>query len=153
MLPATPDVAGSTAFNSWLLIDIASTLPGHEWIMVRRNDSTGELAYYRCWSPHPVPLRTLVGVAGRRWTIEESFQAAKGQAGLDEHQVRTWTSWHRWVILSMLAMAFLAVTCADERTNTPTPNDLIPFTLNEIRRLFDKLTLTRTATTDTVWAW
>jgi SRSO17 transposase len=138
---------------SWLLIDIASSLPGHEWIMVRRNDSTGEFAYYRCWSPHPVPLRTLVGVAGRRWTIEESFQAAKGQAGLDEHQVRTWTSWRRWVILSMLAMAFLAVTCANERDHTPAPHDLIPFTLNEIRRLFDKLILVRTATEDTTWAW
>jgi hypothetical protein len=93
------------------------------------------------------------GVAGRRWTIDESFPAAKGQAGLDEHQVRTWTSWRRWVILSMLAMAFLAVTCANERTNTPNPPGLIPFTLNEIRRLFDKLILTRTATEDTIWAW
>jgi SRSO17 transposase len=138
---------------SWLLIDIASSLPGHEWIMVRRNDSTGELAYYRCWSPHPVPLRTLVAVAGRRWTIEESFQAAKGQAGLDEHQVRTWTSWRRWVILSMLAMAFLAVTTANERDHTPTTDNLIPFTLNEIRRLFDKLTLVRSASEDTIWAW
>ena len=121
--------------------------------MVRRNDSTQELAYYRCWSPHPVPLRTLVAVAGRRWTIEESFQAAKGQAGLDEHQVRTWTSWRRWTILSMLALAFLAVTCADQRDSTPTPRGLIPFTLNEIRRLFDKLVLARIATTDTIWAW
>ena len=138
---------------SWLLIDINSALPGHEWIMVRRNDSTQELAYYRCWSPDSVPLRTLVSVAGRRWTIEESFQAAKGQAGLDEHQVRTWTSWRRWVILSMLAMAFLAVTCANERDHTPTPQGLIPFTLNEIRRLFDKLILVRTATQDTIWAW
>jgi SRSO17 transposase len=138
---------------SWLVIDITSALPGHEWIMVRRNDSTGELAYYRCWSAHPVPLQTLVRVAGRRWTIEESFQAAKGQAGLDEHQVRTWTSWRRWVILSMLAMAFLAVTAANERDNTPAPQGLIPFTLNEIRRLFDKLILARTATEDTIWAW
>jgi SRSO17 transposase len=138
---------------SWLLIDIASTLPGHEWIMVRRNDSTQELAYYRCWSPRPVPLRILVGVAGRRWTIEESFQTAKGQAGLDEHQVRTWTSWRRWMILSMLATAFLAVTCANEHTTTPTPQGLIPFTLSEIRRLFDKLVLARTATEDTIWAW
>lgn len=138
---------------SWLLIDIDSALPGHEWIMVRRNDSTQELAYYRCWSPHPVPLPTLVAVAGRRWTIEESFQAAKSQAGLDEHQVRTWTSWRRWVILSMLAMAFVAVTAANERDNTPTPDGLIPFTLNEIRRLFDKLILARTATADTIWAW
>ncbi len=138
---------------SWLRIDIDSALPGHEWIMLRRNDSTGELAYYRCWLPHSVPLSTLVAVAGQRWTIEESFQAAKGQAGLDEHQVRTWRSWRRWVILSMLAMAFLAVTAANERDHTPTPPGLIPFTLNEIRRLFDKLILTRTATQDTIWAW
>ncbi len=138
---------------SWLRIDIDSALPGHEWIMLRRNDSTGELAYYRCWLPHSVPLSTLVAVAGQRWTIEESFQAAKGQAGLDEHQVRTWRSWRRWVILSMLAMAVLAVTAANERDHTPTPPGLIPFTLNEIRRLFDKLILTRTATQDTIWAW
>jgi SRSO17 transposase len=138
---------------SWLLIDIVSGLPGHEWVMVRRNDSTQELAYYRCWSPHPVPLPTLVHVAGRRWTIEESFQAAKGQAGLDEHQVRTRTSWRRWVILSMLALAFLAVTAANERDHTPAPQGLIPFTLNEIRRLFDQLTLTRTASEHTTWVW
>lgn len=138
---------------SWLLIDITSAAPGHEWVMVRRNDATGELAYYRCWSPHPVPLRALVRVAGLRWTIEQSFQTAKGQTGLDEHQVRTWTSWHRWTILSMLAMAFLAVTCANERDRTATSQNLIPFTLNEIRRLFDKLVLWRTATRDSIWAW
>lgn len=138
---------------SWAVIDIPSSIPGREWIMLRRNDSTGELAYYRCWSPQPVPLHTLVRVAGRRWTIEESFQAAKGQAGLDEHQVRTWTSWRRWVILSMLAVAFLAVTAANERDHTPTPQGLIPFTLNEIRRLFDTLILARTATKDSIWAW
>jgi SRSO17 transposase len=138
---------------SWLLVDITSALPGYEWVMVRCNDLTGELAYYRCWSPNPVPLRTLVRVAGRRWTIEESFQAAKGQAGLDEHQVRTWTSWHRWTILSMLAMAFMAVIRVSEHARSSTPKDLIPFTLNEIRRLFDKLALTRTATADAIWAW
>ena len=97
-----------------------TTMQSHD-ISGHCNDSTGELAYYRCWSPHLVPLTTLVRVAGRRWTIEESFQAAKGQAGLDEHQVRTWTSWRRWVILSMLAMAFLAVTCANERDGVTTP--------------------------------
>lgn len=45
----------------------------------------GELAFHRCYSAHPVPLATLVKVAGRRWTVEESFQSAKGLAGLDEH--------------------------------------------------------------------
>jgi hypothetical protein len=43
-----------------------------------------------------VPLSTLVKVAGRRWTVEEGFQLGKGPCGLDERQVRTWTSWQRW---------------------------------------------------------
>ena len=46
-------------------------------VLVRRNDTTGELAFYRCYSPTPVPLAVLVKVADRRWTVEESFQSAK----------------------------------------------------------------------------
>jgi SRSO17 transposase len=46
-----------------------------------------------------VPLAELVRVTGTRWTIEESFQSGKELAGLDEHQLRRWTSWHRWTIL------------------------------------------------------
>lgn len=125
---------------SWASLELAATDAGQSWILWRRNDSTGELAHYRCYQTGPVGLGELVRVAGQRWTIEESFQAAKGQAGLDEHQVRTWTSWHRWTVLCMLAMAFLAVVTAAERDRTPTPAGLIPFTLNEIRRLFDALT-------------
>ena len=86
--------------------------PGRWWLLVRRNRRSGELAFYRCFSPRSVPLSELVRVAGRRWTVEETFQAGKGLAGLDEHQVRRWTSWHRWVTLAMLAHAFLAsLTC------------------------------------------
>jgi len=48
-------------------------------------------------------VQDLVGVAGQRWKIEESFQTGKELAGLDEHQVRTWTFWHRWTVLAMLA--------------------------------------------------
>ena len=151
-LSAGPGSKGPRLY-SWLLINIASTLLGVSGSWCDATIPPNELADYRRWSPHPVPLRILVRVAGRRWTIEESFQAAKGQAGLDEHQVRTWTSWRRWVILSMLAMAFIAVTCANERDGTPTPHGLIPFTLNEIRRLFDKLVLARTAAAHTTWAW
>ena len=86
-----------------------------------------------------MPLRDLVRVAGRRWTIEESFQASKTLTGLDQHQVRRWTSWHRWTILTMLAYAFLAVVTATERTENPTPQEssLIALTCNEIKRLFN----------------
>ena len=75
-------------------------------------------------------------VAGSRWTVEETFQSGKGLAGLDEHQVRRYTSWSRWVTLAMLAHAFLAVVRADEHARQPTPDDLIPLTCNEICRLF-----------------
>lgn len=124
----------------WALIDIAdSEVSGDQALLVRRSISTGELAFYRCYAPTPVPLATFVAVAGRRWTVEESFQAGKGLTGLDEHQVRRWTSWHRWTILAMLAHAFLAVMTAAARAETPSPQGLIPLTANEIRHLFTQL--------------
>jgi SRSO17 transposase len=126
---------------------------GVHHLLIRRNDATGELAYLRCYSPRPVPLRTLVTVAGQRWRIEESFQAAKGLAGLDQHQVRRWTSWHRWTTLAMLAHAFLAVATAAERDNTPTPTGLIALTVNEFRRLFDALLLTTNHTITSLLSW
>jgi SRSO17 transposase len=126
---------------------------GHHHLLIRRNDATGELAYLRCYSPRPVPLRTLVAVAGQRWRIEESFQAAKGLVGLDQHQVRRWRSWHRWTTLAMLAHAFLAVACAVERDTTPTPAGLIALTVNEFRRLFDALLLATNYTVATLLAW
>jgi hypothetical protein len=86
-----------------------------------------------------VPLATLVRVAGSRWRVEETFQAGKGLAGLDEHQLRRFTSWSRWVTLAMLAHALLAVVRADEHARHPAPNGLIPFTCNEIQRLFTTL--------------
>lgn len=117
--------------------------PGHHrWLLIRRNLHTDELAYYLCHATTLVPLATLVRVAGTRWRIEENIQAGKGCAGLDEHQVRTWTSWHRWTTLAMAAHAFLAVTAARERTKHndhdkpgPDTHELIPLTCNEIRHL------------------
>jgi SRSO17 transposase len=140
-------------FYSWALVGIDDDRPGCHWLLVRRNDSSGELAYYRCFSPNPVPLGTLVRVAGQRWKIEESFQTAKGQAGLDEHQVRRWASWHRWTVLAMLAMAFLAVTTAAEKDRQPAAAGLIELTLNELRRLFDALTVGAAATVEHVIHW
>lgn len=126
---------------------------GVHHLLIRRNDATGELAYLRCYSPRPVPLRTLVSVAGQRWRIEESFQTAKGLAGIDQHQVRRWASWHRWTTLAMLAHAFLAVATATERDTTPTPMGLITLTVNEFRRLFDALLLSTRHTITTLLAW
>jgi SRSO17 transposase len=113
--------------------------PAQHWLLVRCNHKTGELAFYRCFVPHPVPLATLVRVAGRRWTIEERIQTGKGLVGLDQHQVRRWRSWYRWVTLAMLAHAFLVVATLAERTRHPAPAGLIGLTCNEVQHLFAAL--------------
>jgi SRSO17 transposase len=113
-------------------------LDTQQWtVLVRRHPHTGELAFYRCYSPHPVPLRELVRVAGCRWSIEENFQTGKGLAGLDEHQLRRWISWQRWTLLAMIAHALLAVLAASAHEGDIV--GMIALTCNEIRRLFTVL--------------
>jgi SRSO17 transposase len=113
--------------------------PGQRWLLVRRNRKTGELAFYHCWMPHPTPLAVLVNVAGRRWTVEERIQTSKGLCGLDQHQVRRWRSWYRWMTLAMLAHAFLVVAALTDNTRHPPPPGLISLTCNELQHLFAAL--------------
>ena len=136
-----------------LLPEDAEERAGEHHLLIRRTPGTGELAYLRCYSPHRVPLPTLVRVAGQRWRIEESFQSAKGLVGLDQHQVRRWESWHRWTTLAMLAHAFLAVATAIERDHAPAPDGMIELTVNEFRRLFDALLLGAKHSIDTLLSW
>jgi hypothetical protein len=89
-------------------------------------------------------------VAGRRWTIEESFQTGKGLAGLDEHQVRRWTPWRRWTLLAMLAHALLAVITAAERELNQADAGLIELTCPEVRRLLAAALATLPAPIDTL---
>jgi SRSO17 transposase len=137
-LSAGPGLKGHR-FYDWAWVAIEPGAQGRHWLLIRRSRRTGELAWYRCWSPSYVPLATFVRVAGRRWTTEENFQAGKGLAGLDEHQVRTWTAWHRWVTLAMLALAFLTIAAAAEHAPHPAAAGLIPLTRNEIAFLFASL--------------
>jgi SRSO17 transposase len=95
--------------------------PGQRWLLLRRNHTTGELAYYHCFMPRPVPLAVLVRVAGQRWSIEERIKTSKGLCGLDQHQVRRWRSWYRWMTLAMLAHAFLVVAALTSNTHHPPP--------------------------------
>tara|TARA_Y100000034_G_scaffold52912_1_gene65008 strand:+ start:69 stop:1253 length:1185 start_codon:yes stop_codon:yes gene_type:complete len=90
--------------------------PGKEyWLLVRRSIAKPEeLAYYVCFGPEDTTLEELVGVAGIRWSIEEGFEQAKGEVGLDHYQVRKWVSWYRHITLALLAHAFLAVVRAGE---------------------------------------
>ena len=84
------------------------------WVLARRSVSTGEIAYYRCFARRGTRLRDLVRVAGSRWAIEESFQTAKNEVGLDQYQVRRYDAWYAHITLAMAAAAFLVVTRAAE---------------------------------------
>ncbi len=97
----------------WLLIDPGADT--HQLLVRRSISKPTELAYYICRSHTPVPLAELVRVAGSRWGVEETFQFAKNETGLDHYQVRKYQAWYRHITLSMLAAAFLAVTAHTER--------------------------------------
>jgi SRSO17 transposase len=80
------------------------------WLLVRRSLSLPtELTAYLVFAPQDTALAAVVQVAGTRWTIESSFEAAKGEVGLDDYEVRSWTGWYRHITLAMWAYALLVV--------------------------------------------
>ena len=109
---------------------------GHAFLLLRRHRYTGTVSYFLCWSPAPVPLAKLIAVAVARWRIEEDHQQAKQVSGLDSGQVTTWTSWHRWTAVSLLAYAYLAVAAACQRALDGSAGilGLIPVTVPELLR-------------------
>ena len=109
---------------------------GHAFLLLRRHRYTGTVSYYLCWSPGPVPLAKLIAVAVARWKIEEDHQQSKQVSGLDSGQVTTWTSWHRWTAICLLAYIFLAVAAAFQRTRDKDAGilGLIPVTIPELLR-------------------
>ncbi len=93
-------------------------------LLIRRHIANGELAYFTTWCPKGTAVETLVAVEGHRWAIEDAFETAKNELGLDHNETRSWHGWHRHVSLVMLAFAVLAVTrhranAAAEQTTPP----------------------------------
>ena len=86
------------------------------WLLIRcgRRDPT-KRAYYLVFCPTGTALAELAGAAGLRWTIEECFQRAKDDLGLDHCEARSWHGWHRHMSLVMAAAAFLAKLAAELR--------------------------------------
>ena len=105
--------------HDWAYLELAdldageynSTLAG-EWtrgLLIRRNIADGELAFFSTWCPKGTPLEKARAVEGHRWAIEDSFETAKNELGLDHNETRSWHGWHRHVSLVMLAFAMMAV--------------------------------------------
>jgi len=91
-------------------------------VLARRSISDPtDIAYYVCYAPARTTLAELARIAGRRWPVEECFQQAKNEAGLDEYQVRDWRAWYAHITLSMAAHALLVITKAIATKGDPNP--------------------------------
>jgi SRSO17 transposase len=106
------DGAKGPRWYDWRWLPLAEPLePGwRRWLLVRRSlsDPT-EVRAYVVFAPQEATLEAVVRVAGARWVIEQLFEAAKGEVGLDHYEVRSWTGWYRHMTLAMWALALLAV--------------------------------------------
>ncbi len=88
-------------------------------LLIRRHISSGDLAFFTTWCPAGTSIEALVAVEGHRWAIEDSFETAKNELGLDHNESRSWHGWHRHVSLVMLAFAMMAA--IRRRANTTSP--------------------------------
>ena len=105
------DGAKGPRVYDWAYLPTALAAPEgwHKGLLIRRTLKGSAFTFYLTLAPQGTPLSTLVQVAGTRWTVEACFEEAKGEVGLDEYEVRSWTGWHRHITLAMLAHAYLAV--------------------------------------------
>ena len=78
------------------------------WLLIRRNiKEQNDVAFYISFAPNCKSLQDMAKAAGSRWTIEECFEMAKGEVGLDQYEVRSWVGWYRHITFAMLALGFL----------------------------------------------
>jgi SRSO17 transposase len=94
-------------------------------LLIRRNIADGDLAFFTTWCPAGTAMETLVALEGRRWAIEDGFETAKNELGLDHNETRSWHGWHRHVSLVMLAFAMLAAIRCKANTGAPPKSSLI----------------------------
>ena len=117
--PSAGEGTKGPRLHDWAYLELAdldageynSALTG-KWtrgLLVRRNMADSDLAFFSTWCPKGTPMEKLVLVEGSRWAIEDSFEAAKNELGLDHNETRSWHGWHRHVSLVMLAFAMMAV--------------------------------------------
>ena len=106
------DGAKGPRWYEWLLIPVnrPPQRGWRRWVVVRRKlEDPTEVAAFAVFAPEETELETMVRIAGSRWTIEVLFEEAKGEVGLDEYEVRSWTGWYRHITLAMWAHALLTV--------------------------------------------
>jgi SRSO17 transposase len=134
---------------------------GRHWLLIRRSlADPKEKAYYFVFAPKGSTLPEMVKAIGTRWRVEENFENGK-DLGMDHYEVRSFIGWYRHITLVLLALAYLAGICANERfpTDHPTPSEsapqppVLPLTIPEVRHLLARLIWPLSSSTRRVLAW
>ena len=111
------DGAQGERLYDWAYVPLRPALR-RGWVhaaLIRRHPVEADgVAYYLVYAPVDTPLAEIVRAVGSRWAIEDLFKLGKGQVGLDQYEVRSWTGWHRHVTLALLALAILAATAGQK---------------------------------------
>ena len=130
------------------------------WLLIRRNRTDpDDIAYYVVFGPANTSLATLARVAGMRWTVEECFEVAKQEVGLDDYEVRSWHGWYRHITLAMLALAFLVAMRVKLNASPPPTGDdalsrpMVDLTVCEIRHLISRFLLVVGLALEPIFAW
>src|SRR3954468_2412883 len=152
-------------FYDWARLRLARR-PGpvqphwQHWLLIRRNRTDpDDVTYSVVFAPVNTSLATLARVAGMRWTVEECFEVAKQEVGLDDDEGRSWQGWYRPITLAMLALAFLVAMRVKLNASPPsTRNDapsrpLVDLSVCEIRHLISRLLLVVGLALEPVFAW
>lgn len=115
----------------WACIELAAPeISGWQrWLLIRRSLDEGadlaEMAYVLIFAPTGTSLEEMVEAFGARWTVEQCFEEAKGEVGLDEYEVRSWHGWYQHITLSMLTLAFLTALRACEEETIPKKSPIL----------------------------
>lgn len=153
------DIAGALPEDAWRRLSAGDGTKGarlHDWVyleladldaddfdaafpgiwtrglLIRRNIADGDLAFFSTWCPVGTSIEKLVTVEGHRWAIEDSFETAKNELGLDHNETRSWHGWHRHVSLVMLAFAMMA-TIRHRANAAPPPKSVMKRTPRGLR--------------------
>ncbi len=118
--------------HDWAYVELADldagqygrALKGQTWtrgLLIRRKIADGDLAFFTTWAPQGTSIEKLAGIEGHRWAIEDSFETAKNELGLDHNETRSWHGWRRHVTLVMLAFAMMASIRVHANAVSPPP--------------------------------
>ena len=121
--------------HDWAYVELADldgdqygkALKGQTWtrgLLIRRKIADSDLAFFTTWAPQGTTIEKLAEVEGHRWAIEDSFETAKNELGLDHNETRSWHGWRRHVTLVMLAFAMMAAIRVHANAVSPPPKTM-----------------------------